>query len=958
MDVGVEEPGGSPEPTNPAVFRSGPLLGLLGGHPGGLRDMKVGEQRDYLGTVQSSMKLSKTVSVTTTVYAYKFECVNRVTANLAQDVLYTGGQAFEQEFMLEADLAKEAEKRIDVRRGNAAISVNFHRNDHSAVVSRLMSAVGRFSQYGVLSWEALSGGRDDVCNRDKVDGRIESGSDMIYVPRVTSKGGDSTAWYAVVGAALGCGNRVITDATATDINNRAMLAPPTGAKLAAGCIEALTIMANYYSRSGAGALFAWSAFHGANSEMSLVGVTDDGGYVRAALRRNRFVRPYGVIWLSGDRIGTLAVPPVVNRDSAARFFDSLLLYVAAGSAICDPTITFNGDVYPSIFSAGETVSSLANGQEMTDAEKEALALEHAKNISDSCGEYCNNMARLLDLMLMSSSQQVYLDKVSGFMQACFASKTITADRHLMNRVVAPYYWVEPTGVFGQEIEKYAAEQAGLGVFTFRGEERVLNCWEKIEMLGNSSNLFADFHVEFTAARKNPILMHLLNNSRDGLACMLPRQTREDGLALVGTHGTAGDWMARSSAGDDIETYLWRHNTSKTIAPAEFLQLHKGLSFQLILGEIESPNYRYRQLFQGEDSDMLGTLEMKAYHIQGLGIRKRSRPFNSEVNRDNRLAVAALNAHRTIQNRKGMMYSTMPISNSGSGPGLNQVKNLWQDPRRLIVTGEQPQDVWFKFKGKVQNTVVSHSLRHAPRSNRGPQLVQGLTTVGAGPRVEGGEQAVDPVMAESATQAAVNPDTGVSVFAPNDRQRQILQIVTRLEGTTMDERITALAVDSFLSVEEDGITASAAELARGAMNIYDDAGDIELTAATAFDFDAFPDRRTAARNMLYGPGILLLCAMAQLVDYYKAHYPWLRELDPSVDLTAIFHSNTGVELDAENVLLVLLAWQLEYEHDDDQRGARSDAPLWQFQRWYTEYGALNADDQASEMSRADDDSAGE
>jgi len=141
---------------------NGPLVGLLSGHAGGLRAMKLQKQRVYYSSLETAVKMHGKTSISVAPIVHKVEKVRIDSANLCGDYRDAGGFAINQEFLLNSTVAEEADKRIDSRRGNAAVSANFTRNDHSALVARLMAAVGRYSQTGKMTFEMLSANRLEV----------------------------------------------------------------------------------------------------------------------------------------------------------------------------------------------------------------------------------------------------------------------------------------------------------------------------------------------------------------------------------------------------------------------------------------------------------------------------------------------------------------------------------------------------------------------------------------------------------------------------------------------------------------------------------------------------------------------------------------------------------------------------------------------------------------------------
>lgn len=730
-----------------------PLAGLLGGFAGGLPPLTKLKQRVYVSSVETSIKLGKKTSVTQSVIAHKIEKLDSIKDKLAGDFRNTGGQEFTMTYQLERDLAEAAAKRIDERRGNVALNVNFVLNDHSRLIVQLVSAIAHFANTGLVSWAMLSGGRTNVVNRDKLDGRIEEGSGVLYVPRVTGDTGSSDAWYAVVGAALGCGCTVVTDATANDRNNRVSITAPTGINLIRGCMEALLRLGNVYVRANAGVVFAHALAYGIHNSLTVVAHTDEGGYMRDVWRRNRFCVPYGVVWVNAERLASIPMPVAVSIVAAARFVDSVALYVAAGSAVCDPLVLSGEDYYPSLFTAGKTDFDITL-RTHTEEELAAYGAEHADKIYSACGAYCDSMSRLLDLMVMGSSEQYHLDKVSGFLQANFASLCGSHSRHLKHKSVTPFYWIEPQNLLGSEVGEFLAQREGYGVWAYKNvqvtEVPALEPGSKV--MGTPSALYGDLYIPFTAARRNPLFMHLLNNVGDGLAYFQPRQTREDGLAQVGAReGNSGSFAERCRAGADLDSFLWQRATSKTIVPGEFLQLHKGLALRVSFSYYNDESGYLEMLFPGSAEELMANIKVTPRQPQGVGNKGRQKPFNYNTSRTNGLGAAALDTNRGTMATAGSPFTDMPISSSGVAYGVNVVEAEMLDPRRLIIMGDYEADAYEKFLGRVQTTVVSTKLRHKLPGKivaaKGTQQAGG-----GGPTAEGG----------APTSSAGTEEVGLSV----------------------------------------------------------------------------------------------------------------------------------------------------------------------------------------------------
>lgn len=114
----------------------------------------------------------------------------------------------------------------------------------SAIVAQLASAVARYANTGRLEFDNLSDGSVNVVTCDRRDGAVIEGEDCLYIPCIT--GSMFYAWEAYVGAALGVGSAVIVDNCATNQYGAPMSMTPNNELLAAGCRQALLLIAGMY----------------------------------------------------------------------------------------------------------------------------------------------------------------------------------------------------------------------------------------------------------------------------------------------------------------------------------------------------------------------------------------------------------------------------------------------------------------------------------------------------------------------------------------------------------------------------------------------------------------------------------------------------------------------------------------------------------------------------------------
>lgn len=165
------------------------------------------------------------------------------------------------------------------------------------MIFRLAARLAYFSLHGSLTWGILRDGRavrirsfrGTVCHLSPTRGSVlvSISTELVFCPE---------AFPALGHAICGADGTVITENVQINpITNVPLIHTTTDIYLAWCCLVALRMVFYTYNVSDQGSVAALPFTAGFHSVLTIVGHTDEGGYLRVVLRESSFAKPFGLI---------------------------------------------------------------------------------------------------------------------------------------------------------------------------------------------------------------------------------------------------------------------------------------------------------------------------------------------------------------------------------------------------------------------------------------------------------------------------------------------------------------------------------------------------------------------------------------------------------------------------------------------------------------------------------------
>ncbi|ART91348.1 coat protein [Ustilaginoidea virens RNA virus 6] len=443
--------------------------------------------------------------------------------------------------------------------------------DLCGVVERLAKSVAVQSVFGGVSTHHMRGGQPiRAVALGTLDSPQTASTGSVFIPRTVDSVGNDHVFSVLAAAVNGEGSVVTTDVLRLDAATNSPILPEiSGHGLAKACVEALRILGANFEASGAGDLFAYALTRGIHQGVSVVAHTDEGGWFRGVLRACHFRSPYGGINLANRDYPFL--PPLAAEDAGATsaWVDTIALKTAALVAHCDPCTQASGGVYPTIFVSADGVVSPAGTHEPAGTNRDAAAI--GRQIAGDVGRfapiYMRGLCRLFGLAAISGVAE------SHFSTTASVALSMSEDRHLRHKTVAPYFFVEPTSLIPADFLGSEAELAGFGALTTPGCETEQPCFERVREMdrGNHAN-FCTIAFKMRTARTSG-LVAAYAGAPAPLSGLRLYQYDEASVVLPGDQGpTPGTVATKHAAADPVSSYLWRRGQSPIPAPAEFVNI--------------------------------------------------------------------------------------------------------------------------------------------------------------------------------------------------------------------------------------------------------------------------------------------------------------------------------------------------------------------------------------------------
>jgi len=534
--------------------------------------------------------------------------------------------------------------------------------DLAGVVERLGKAIAAQSVFGGVTTAMMRGGQPiKVTVLANLERPATASLSSVFIPRLVDSIRSQDIFAVLAAAVNGEGSTVVTDLVALDGNSNAPEIPQIdGLLLAEACVDALRILAANYQACGSPEVFSYALVRGIHSVVSVVGHTDEGAYFRRVLRSTEFLAPYGGIHYSTDVFPGLPAIGGRSDHAVAAWVDSIALSSAAAVAHCDPLVNQGGVLFPSVFTVGGRDFDEAGAMvDMSPEGRTELGRAIAADAPRFCAPYIRALATIFGAVPGST------DVATTHLENAFQIAARSQDRHLCGKVVAPYFWIEPTSIIPAGAFGTPAESSGYGSLVSAGRVTDLPGFEDLTRLDMGSSDVGSYVATMPSARSSGLLIHLNNNPRNGLGAMRVRQMDSAGVVMPGyTSGASPDVTSRLRACEPISSYLWKRGQSCLPPPAEFLNTGVTLGFTAVHMKWDEEYFLSEPEHLPAPHEMVGcTVSIRVSSPRGISGGKLGAEDRARSNARTRAAASLNQARARSLYYKSASTVEMPISTS-------------------------------------------------------------------------------------------------------------------------------------------------------------------------------------------------------------------------------------------------------------------------------------------------------
>jgi hypothetical protein len=271
------------------------------------------------------------------------------------------------------------------------------------------------------------------------------------------------------------------------------------------------------------------------------------------------------------------LPALGQLTSIIAIVDGILLTSAGMCARSDPCQELKGRMYPTVIQSrhGDICNGFNDDADLGDS------LDISRKIALICSSFSDvYAANLGKLFLLHGGEEV----VSKYLQENFNAMTYGfSDRHLQHKIVAPYYWIEPTSLFKNYDDSYIAERHGYGVIVgTKDNSRDIMAFEDMDVMDQSNMYYMD--CTFRSARTSGMIIHHQLNAQNGLGAVRLWQGGLDDFCLRG--GIDESIATSVQENRNLDEYLWRRGDAGVPAPAELLYTNEKIKLMCVTNTVD------------------------------------------------------------------------------------------------------------------------------------------------------------------------------------------------------------------------------------------------------------------------------------------------------------------------------------------------------------------------------------
>lgn len=685
-----------------SAAQAAPLASVLARAPPNPLLEDVDHFRRYRAVAQTSLTpfsgVNSDVDLKTILYEVGVRNVEDVIGNYRRDVLTMSTAAACAPFNA-SEFATAAAKYSNF----SGSFVNF---DLAALTEQLAAGMAQYSINGFLTCNQLASGvAPTVVALDVAALPVAATTHSVFLPRCADTIMHPNVFTAIVHACAAVGSRVVTDVVHVNNLQQPIIPVAADGELAMGCYQALVILGANYVVCGQGQVFSLAVTRGIHRMLSVVGHSDEGGALRRVLRSARFQRSYGGIKINAGAYIGLPRPVDCSAHSFALLVDSIAISTAAAVAACDPLIEKGGRLYPTVSTADGLPGDGLVPDNATPAALTGYALSHARQLANTCGDFCRLYTRALSEIFLAHGSSEGAANAEITLATMFSVSASAPDRHLQYAVVAPFYWIEPTSVCKLSRTDYPAVGAGFAQLCETDAPREFPMFDRVHKVEQQSEV-SHLTVEWRSARTCGLAAHLMGHPADGLANVRITGGNPDDFGLCRQEGGLAV-RANMLGGGDLASYMWGRGQSPFPHPAEVLYTGAGVKLSVRHAVVDPNTWQAVQTHVPSPSNIVLARWRVAVTVpepMGEGAQQGLR-WNRTLTRQRNRSLAALSLARRAAALTASIAMT-EVTLEDCGPGTVEALHV---PGQPSLNAAQPQ-------------TTDRQLVYEARQVRAPQTV--------------------------------------------------------------------------------------------------------------------------------------------------------------------------------------------------------------------------------------------
>lgn len=405
----------------------------------------------------------------------------------------------------------------------------------------------------------------------------------VFIHNGFSALGRGNALWTMVLAANIAGSTAVLLTADCDGNGAPVCQDLAGRYLVEGVQACLATLGGIYSIAGLGDVFGVCLTKGMHTVMTVVGHSDEGGFMRDVLRCGGFSAPFGGI---PQHIAIAAGIPLVDGGSFGQIVglvDSILLATAALVAHCDPTDEHDGDIFPTVLKAqGEPVTGVTIAQGWAKEHQSGL-LYPFENFSEL---YAEGLSKLFGLASSANGQKGATILTSSFSAMCADKNPANLSRHLQFPVVAPFYWVEPTTILPSKFLGTRAEEGGVGSLVGWNECIERPFLPSARASGAVDIFLSEWNIAWRSLRTWPGYLFLSGHRKDGAGFLQMKGFDSESIVLSKITPEEIYSIKKNRGHVDPGDLCWVRGQCKIPHPAEALNIDGTLALSILHREMD------------------------------------------------------------------------------------------------------------------------------------------------------------------------------------------------------------------------------------------------------------------------------------------------------------------------------------------------------------------------------------